>query len=317
MSYKDKYRELCKNEKSIPLFSKDWWMDAVCGEENWDVFVVERGGQIAAAMPYYIKKKFGIKYITQPKLTQTNGIWIRYHENQRYERKLAYENEVMTEIINQLGEINVAYFQQNFHYSITNYLPFYLRGFEQNTRYTYVIEDLTDLEYVFSNFSKNHKKIIRNNLEKVRIYETEDIKQFYSLNKMVFQRQGLPIPYSFELVSKLDNACKQKNIRVMLAAEDENGIIHSVLYITWDEQSAYFIMSGADPKFRNCNFETSLTWEGIKYASNVSKKLNFDGSMIENISDFFRKFGAVQKPYFNISKAFKYKLPIDIYKKIR
>lgn len=29
------------------------------------------------------------------------------------------------------------YFNMNFHYSITNWLPFYWRGFKQTTRYTY------------------------------------------------------------------------------------------------------------------------------------------------------------------------------------
>ena len=44
MTKKEKYQELCKYEKSIPIFSKDWWMDAVCGEDNWDVLLVEGGG---------------------------------------------------------------------------------------------------------------------------------------------------------------------------------------------------------------------------------------------------------------------------------
>ena len=34
-------------------------MDAVCGEDNWDVLIVEKGGEIVASMPIYIKKKFG------------------------------------------------------------------------------------------------------------------------------------------------------------------------------------------------------------------------------------------------------------------
>jgi CelD/BcsL family acetyltransferase involved in cellulose biosynthesis len=74
MTPKDKYRQLCKEDKSIPIFSKDWWMDAVCGENDWNVLIVEKGGEIVASMPIYIKKKHGLKYITQPKLTQNNGI---------------------------------------------------------------------------------------------------------------------------------------------------------------------------------------------------------------------------------------------------
>jgi hypothetical protein len=35
MTNKEKYREFCKNEKNLPIFSKDWWLDAVCGKDNY------------------------------------------------------------------------------------------------------------------------------------------------------------------------------------------------------------------------------------------------------------------------------------------
>jgi len=37
---KELYREFCKVEDNIPIFSKDWWMDAVCGEDKWDVILI-------------------------------------------------------------------------------------------------------------------------------------------------------------------------------------------------------------------------------------------------------------------------------------
>ena len=58
MTNKDLYSKLCENESTIPIFSKDWWLDAVCGDENWDVAIVEKGGEIWATMPYFIIKKF-------------------------------------------------------------------------------------------------------------------------------------------------------------------------------------------------------------------------------------------------------------------
>lgn len=39
---KDEYREFCLNEKNIPIFSKDWWLDSVCGTDNWDVALVKK-----------------------------------------------------------------------------------------------------------------------------------------------------------------------------------------------------------------------------------------------------------------------------------
>ncbi|MDI2587658.1 hypothetical protein OR571_11170 [Psychrobacillus sp. NEAU-3TGS] len=87
MNNREKYRELCKKEKNIPIFSKDWWLDAVAGEGKWDVILVEKGDEIVASLPYVIKKKFSFNYITMPMLTQTAGIWIKYPEGQKYVKK--------------------------------------------------------------------------------------------------------------------------------------------------------------------------------------------------------------------------------------
>lgn len=316
MTPKEKYRQLCKDEKTIPIFSKDWWMDSVCGENNWDVLIAEKGGEIAASMPIYIKQKFGVKYVTQGKLTQTNGIWIRYPEGQKYEKKLSYEKEVMSEIINQLEELDIAYYQQSFHYSVTNWLPFYWREFEQTTRYTYVIDDLSDLDYVRKEFNSKVRKHVKKSSKIVQVKYDLDIEEFYNINTMTFNRQGINIPYNLNYLKELDNSCIKHNCRKILYAVDKEGNIHAAVYIVWDKVSAYYLMGGINQDYKS-EASTLLIWNAIKYVSKMVKKFDFEGSMIESIESFFRPFGAVQKPYFSISKAFKYKTLFNIYKSIR
>ncbi|MDR2691287.1 MAG: GNAT family N-acetyltransferase, partial [Dysgonamonadaceae bacterium] len=72
MTEKEKYRMLCSNEQSIPVYSRGWWLDCVCGESGWDVLLCIKNGEIEAAMPYYVPCK-GI--ISMPLYTQTMGIW--------------------------------------------------------------------------------------------------------------------------------------------------------------------------------------------------------------------------------------------------
>ena len=56
MSNKEKYKEF--EEKSyVPIYSQNWWMDAVCLPENWDVWLYEKEGDICAAMPYYKEQR--------------------------------------------------------------------------------------------------------------------------------------------------------------------------------------------------------------------------------------------------------------------
>ena len=85
MTNKEKYAEFCKTTY-VPIYSKPWWLDAICKPENWDVWLYESGGNILAVMPYYMEKRGNYNYITKAPLTQNNGIIFKEES-----RKLAKE----------------------------------------------------------------------------------------------------------------------------------------------------------------------------------------------------------------------------------
>ena len=287
-------------ERTIPIFSRDWWLDAVCGDNNWDVVLVQWDNTIIASLPYFRTRKFIFDVITIPMHTQTMGAWIRYPENQKYTNKLSFEKDVLAELIQKLPRVHR--FNQKFHYSFTNWLPFYWKGFKQTTRYTYVIEDLGDLDRIFSNFRENIKTDIRKAQKTLTVNSSEDIEKFYNINKLTFGRQKLNIPYSFKFLAGIDNACSKRNCRKIFFAQDKQERVHAAVYIVWDECSAYYLMGGIDPDFKGSGATSLLIWEAIKFSSQVTKKFDFEGSIKESLERFFRAFGAVQKPYFHITK---------------
>jgi len=298
---KQRYREFCKNEREIPIFSKDWWLDAVCGEENWDVAIVEKGGEIWATMPYFIIKKFGLTYLIMPPLTQTLGPWLR-PSKAKYANMLSEQKDLMTELIAQLPRFH--YFHQNFHYSVTNWLPFYWHGFRQTTRYTYVIEDLSDIQKVWDGLLPNIRTDIKKaeNRFGVEVKTDLDIEAFLDVNEMTFTRQGMKLPYSRDLVRRLDQACAQRDARKIFFGIDRKGKIHAAVYLVWDENSAFYLMGGGDPELRNSGATSLCMWKAIQFAAGVTKKFDFEGSMIEPVERFVRAFGAKQYQYFSISK---------------
>jgi lipid II:glycine glycyltransferase (peptidoglycan interpeptide bridge formation enzyme) len=298
MTNKQKYREFCKKEKNIPIFSRDWWFDSVCGD-NWNVAIVEKGGEIWATMPYCVKKKFGFTLITMPLLTQTLGPYIKYPKNQKYYKKLSWEKEIMNTLIGQL--IKFDYFNQNWHYSVTNWLPFYWKKFKQTTRYTYIIENLT-IEELEKNFETDVRRRIKKAIKAgVEIFESNDIKRFYELNKMTFKRQNLSIPYSFEFVKNLYEKAKDKNAVKMYFAKYKDEII-AANFLVYDENTVYYLMGGIDSTKKNLGGMDLLLYDSIKFALNNGRKFDFEGSMIESIEKYFRSFGAIQKPYFAVYK---------------
>ena len=298
MTNKEKYYAFCEIEKTIPLFSQAWWLDAVCADE-WDVCLVEKGGTIYASMPYYIKQRYGFTILCQPPLTQNLGPWIK-SSTLKYDKILSQQKVLMEGLIEQLPTYH--YFNQNWHYMQTNWLPFYWKGFKQTTYYTYVIEELIDLEYVFSNFGHAKRKNINKAEKIINVVFDISAEEFYKNHKMILAKQGLKISYSFELFNKIYKAGYEHNSARTIAGYDSKNNLHAALFIIWDKLSAYDLISTIDPDYRVYGAASLLIKEVITFVSTITKKIDFEGSMIESVEQSFRQFGAIQKPYFNVSK---------------
>jgi hypothetical protein len=282
------------------IFQKSWWLDAVA-PGHWAAVEIKQRDDIIARLPYVIDQKFGSLLLTHPPLTQTLGPWLR-PSKAKYAVMLAEQKDLMTELINQLPPF--AFFSQNCHYSITNWLPFYWQGFTQTTRYTYLIDDISDLNKVWDGFLPNIRTDIKKaqNRFSVEVCTDLDIETFMDINELTFTRQGRKVPYSRDFIRRLDNACIENGARKIFFGKDGEGNIHAAVYIVWDENSAYYLMGGGDPALRNSGATSLCIWEAIKFAAGVTKKFDFEGSMIEPVERFFRAFGAKQVPYFSVSK---------------
>jgi hypothetical protein len=300
MTNREKYRVFCKESDLIPIFSKDWFLDAVCGMDNWDVVFVEKQKKIVASMPFYRKKKALFTIITMPKHAQTMGVFLTYPKGQKYETKLSYEKKIMQELISKLPKVD--YFNQTFHHTITNWLPFYWKGYRQTTNYTYIIEDLSNIETVFKNFSNGKRKDIEKAKNLVEVKFDLLAKEFYEHHKMTLKKQNAEISYSFEHFNQIYTSVYRYNSGRVLYAEDKSGNIHAGLLVVWDNKSGYNLITTFDPTFRNSGASALLIQETIRLIATKTDKFDFEGSMIESVEKSYRQFGAKQKPYFDITK---------------
>lgn len=286
-------------DSSNSIFQQPWWLNALA-PNHWHEAIVEKNGEVIARLPYVVKKKYGLTILSKPPLTQTSGPWLKPSQA-KYTNQLSEQKELMQELIEQLPDYD--YFLSSFHYSITNWLPFFWKGFSQRTAYTYVLEDLSDLDIVWKGFRENIRREIRKAQKKVTVRSDLGIEKFIQINEMTYQRQGQTFPYPVQVIRDLDAACVQHNARQIFFAEDTDGRVHAAIYLVWDKHSAYYLMGGGDPELRSSGATSLLMWEAIKFAANVTNKFDFEGSMIEPIERFFRAFGAIQKPYFVVTRA--------------
>jgi len=174
------YNKLCEKEFSIPIFSQAWWLNAVAGEKNWNIVMVKSNNEILATLPYYRKNLYGFTILTQPVFTQNLGPWLKTSEA-KYSKMLSQQKNLLQKLYNQLPKFD--YYKHNWHYSLTNWLPLYWHGFEASTRYTYVIEDLSDIDFIWGSLKENIRWDVLKAQNKIGISVRSDlpIDDFISL----------------------------------------------------------------------------------------------------------------------------------------
>ena len=308
MTNKEKYVTLCEKEPSICIYNQPWWMDAVCIEGGWDVLIYEKKGVIYGTIVYYWKRKYGFCFISRPPLTQHNGIWIKYPEDEscKNHTRIALEKEVTENLICQLENLHFLFYLQTHSPSMKNWLPFYWYGYRQTTFYTYRIEKTRAANYktIFQDYNKATKKNIEKATTEAIISEIDDIKLFFKMQSKIFQKQGMKQLYSIELLSRLDKAIQDHNAGKMLCAKDSDGNYHCISYYVYDNEYVYQLMSGIDPKYSSSQFKTLLIEKAIKFACETKRGFDFEGSMLKNVEEYFRRFNSIQIPYFLIFKVY-------------
>lgn len=303
MGNKTKYENFCK-EVYVPIYSKSWWLDAVCGSNNWDVWIYENDNGVIAAMPYYHTERNGFKYITKPPLTQNNGIIFNYPPKAKFVKQQEIQEKVIDEACKYIASLNVDVYEQQFHYEFTNWLPFFWNRYKAITRYTYVIDNPKDIEKTWNNVSSKTRAIIKKGYRNASFDTEISIDEFYAEHEKVFLKQGLQCPFSYELFRKLVEACVNNNSGKLMCARTPDGKVMSVLFLVWDSKSSYQLLGGSMPEYQKYDTYSALTWEAIMYSGKLGLKYDFEGSVIKRISKAFREFGGIPRPYFRIRKVF-------------
>ena len=295
---RNQYEIFLRSMEHIPVFYEAWWLDAI-SHDSWDYVSVSRNNEIFAALVYTYSKKYIFNVVHNPLLTPYQGIINKYPPNQKMTTRLEYEKDIFNQLIEQLPSFD--YYDQKFRPEFTNWLSFRWKGFSQTTCYSYVLEDISDVQEVFKNFRDNIKSDIRKAQKNLTV-EDGDVESFYRLNSLTFSRQGMKVPYELETVMRIDRALSERNRRKIFIARDEQGRAHSGVYIIWDDRKAYYLMGGSDPSLRNSGATSLCLWNAINFASGFVNEFDFEGSDIEAVERFFRAFGAKQHQYFHIKK---------------
>lgn len=270
------------------IFEQPWWLEAVA-PNKWKCVTVEENGNVVARLPYIEKRSLGFSMIGMPECTQTLGPWVDIRST-NYVKSLTKKKDLYEQLIDQLPK------NKNVDLVLDSvadyYLPFRWKGFRIEPTISYRFSDLSNIDAIYKGIKDSRKTVIKNAARDLVVKESDDIELLIELQKKTFQRQGRKLPMSEETIRRIDKACGEHGARFMLIAYDKENNLHAASYFVYDSNVCYYIMSGADPEYRNSGAGSLLIWEGIKKTAELSQAFDFEGSNIMDIEKNFRTFGA-------------------------
>jgi hypothetical protein len=251
-------------------------------------------GRILAAMPLaYIDSKN--KIIRQPPLCIYLG---PYFSRLNPPLTLTKQMRILEEMAVDLQLLD--YYNQNWHPSVLNWLPFYWQGFTQSSRYSYQIRVQTK-DQVDAGYDSEVKRIVKNASTQLRIIESNDVSILLNTINKTFERKNHDNPYDIGIFNSVWKVCHERKCCKIFFALDPLENVHAAIFLIWDNDSVYYLAGGMDNKYKS-GAMTLLIDHSIKMAIDMGKIFDFEGSMIRSIEKYFRSFGAVQREYFVLTK---------------
>ncbi len=274
------------------LFEQPWWLDIVSPGQWKEIFQYDKSGNVCARMVYV---QYGNK-IRMPVFTQNLGIWMRTDIKNNYGlMKDLYFN--LFEQIENKNSLRMRLSPENRYI-----LPLKWMGFKFEPFFTYRITDLSNIDEIYAKINKTTRRHIRKAEKIVHIETTTNMEHLFQLLDKTYKNQNRKNPIPNQLIEKIVSYCDDSGNGQYMEAVDEHGNLHSCAYFVYDENVFYYLIGGSDAEFRESGAQALIMWEGIKLSAEKSRIFDFEGSMIEGIEYFFRQFGGVCTPYYEVRK---------------
>ncbi|TAE47589.1 MAG: GNAT family N-acetyltransferase [Bacteroidetes bacterium] len=273
--------------------------------EEWEALIVREEDTWLAVMPLARSERLGFRRVLQPVLAQHWGLCFVPAEDRPYREYLSLKRQVIIKACEAFdrADICLIHFSPEFDYG----LPFHWAGFELRTRYTYWLELDAPPAVLFHRLAdplrRQVRKTERNHLE-VRI--VSDPTGFLDLVHQNRLRGHDVLGGNVRAKNLLPHLCKlltDKGWGEILELRTASGDLHAALLLGRHRDHSLYLLGAYHPEQAQSGAMSRLMWEAIAHAALRGDHIfDFEGSMIEGVEDFFRKFGARPVPYLQIRR---------------
>ncbi|WP_456463887.1 hypothetical protein [Lutibacter sp.] len=267
-----KYNTCIKKSINTRIYAYSWYLDIVT--YNWDVLVLN---DYEAVMPLPWRSKYLIKYIYPPAWTQQLGVF----SEKEISSKLI--SQFIKAIPNKFKKITIQFNSKND-----------LSLFKVQKRVNYVLLLNKSYDEIYKGFNKNRKRDLKKALMTNSKIDRE-IKATEFLDFYLKEQKGYEL--NKNQIVTLNQLLNTKNKSVFIWGVRVNEkLIASLVWLKKDRRITY-LLPVANKEAKNTGLTTLLVNTLIKQFSTSNFQLDFEGSMIKGVANFYKGFGAEEEAY--------------------
>lgn len=288
--------EYVENSKGGTVFHKSWYLE-IYGVEY--VLIVFDDDKIVCGMPLYKSKQNRGMIVQSTKIVPYSGLFIswEYLKGSNYHSKMK-EHVLIEKVCDYLKK---EYSDICFSLSTENVdiVPFLRQGFYPEVRYT-IMNDA-------SLRNDDRKKLYsrsRRNVLKTAMNKGIEIKCDLTLSQIDFIKLTFwsdDSPRDSTIYEKIVNRAYKNGCGTAIGAY-WGGELVGMLILVWDKKRAYSILSFYDKQRASWGIGSLLYDAAISYTHErlMKNELDFEGSVLKGVEEFFLSFGGCQSIYFNM-----------------
>ncbi len=278
---------------------------ASCVAPDWEAMIIYKDRQWYAVMPFLKKIKWKWKASTLPAFVQYWGMcYGSWYPDQMY-KQLSEKKKCLQIALQHFSSFHL--FDHRFSTQFNYPLPFHWDNYQLRNKYTYQLALHPDINALYKGLGGK----LRNELKKaekaqIQIIEAEHTTSFLHLFQLQEQSGKTPLGNQVGQHLRLKHLSEwliENDLgKVMVAIDRDGQTLAGALLIRYKGHTIY--LAGAyDPKFHQTGAMSWLLWQSIISAKHMGDKIfDFEGSMIESIEAFYRRFGAYPVNYLEIRR---------------
>lgn len=293
---------------SNPLYASSLWLNFYA-EYPIHIYIIYNGNDAAGGFYLHQTKKWGLKIITNPIFSPTNGFIL--HDTKKHG---FLKNDFLKEVHDAVSafmihELSPHLLFTSFPWWVKNVQSYHWAGMSCKPYYTYLLNlELGEAE-ILDRASNKVRKVLSQTEKDFYFSQNTSKEIVLDILQKTYHRNGKNYP--LDLPRKMMFSTDEKNSFYFVAHRKSDDKAVAFAHCIHDLNTAYQLFNGYDHSLPSAQTVKACFLLCIRESVRRGlKHFDFEGSMIPSVEKGIREFGGDAVPYFSVSYSKKILKPL-------